>query len=130
MLYDLAKGPPEPGTLLEALFTMVWQRRQTQRLLETRVLVEAVLRPHMEKDTLTEALGNYVDSLFPYLAKKSTAKKADMRKTLSKWVKTGPKRVVPLWMTKRERVFKSRMKARLKEIRSGKAKRRGRGVRL
>ena len=49
MLYDLYGRPPPAGSLLESVFMVLAKRRQEQELLRTRVLVEAVLAPHVEK---------------------------------------------------------------------------------
>ena len=109
MLYDLADGPPRPGSLLESVLMIMAKRRSEVRFLETRVLVEAILAPHAKENTLSEAFKRYMDTLLPYLAKDSESDKEKQRRLLNKWVGGGPLRVKPLWMDKDRPNYRSRM---------------------
>lgn len=99
MLYDLAQAPPEQGSLLESVFLVLAKRRQEQEFLRTRVLIEATLAPHLEKSTVSEAFGDYFDSMFPYLGSEKTVKTEDLqREALEHWVGKGPLTVKPIGM--------------------------------
>jgi hypothetical protein len=96
MLYDLADGPPEPGTLLESLFMLVTKRRMEAQYLGTRVLMEAVLAPHVKETTLSKTNKLYLDSMFPHLRKGRSDEEKDAKEAMKHWVNRGPMRVTPL----------------------------------
>lgn len=103
MLYDLAPGPPDPGTLLESVLLLVTKKRQEARFLEMRALMEAFFRPHTKEDTFSEALNDYVNALFPYVAKERESRKKEERKALNWWTSLGALSVKPLWMAQDDR---------------------------
>jgi len=96
MLYDLADGPPEPGTLLESLFILIAKRRLEAKYLETRLLMEAVLAPHVKENKLTDASKMYLNSLFPHLYKERKDKDQEAKEAMKHWVSRGPMRVTAL----------------------------------
>ena len=96
MLYDLADGPPEPGTLLESLFILVTKRRMEAQYLGTRVLMEAVLAPHVKENTLSKTNKMYLDSMFPHLRKDRKDKDVSAKEALKHWTSRGPMRVTAL----------------------------------
>jgi hypothetical protein len=66
MMYDLAKEPPRPGSLLEVIFIMVQMRRELARFQETITIVQAV-RDDESGDSTQKAFENYRNTLMPYL---------------------------------------------------------------
>ena len=87
MLYDLAEGPPRPGTLLESVFLLIAKRRQEAQLRQTHVLVAATLAPHAENGSkfLSDALKEYRNSLMPFLEKMDDDRKVNEKKLLAHW---------------------------------------------
>lgn len=116
MLYDLYGAPPPPGSLLESVFMILSKRRQEQELLRTRVLVEAMLAPHVEKkgSTLSEAFGDYADTLFPFLRHKRTKSSEDAKKALKQWTDRHALRVKPIWNAMKDGPAK-KMQSRLRK---------------
>jgi hypothetical protein len=90
MLYDLAEGPPEPGSLLESLFILVTKRRMEAQYLGVRLLVEATLAPHLKDTKLSEANRMYLNSMFPHLAKDRVDRDKEAKETMKHWVGRGP----------------------------------------
>lgn len=110
MLYDLASGPPDPGTLLESLLLLVTKKRQEARFLEMRALMEAFFRPHTKEDTFSEALKDYVNALFPYVAGERADRKKKEQATLKDWTSVGAFTVKPMGMpTDQRKKLQSRM---------------------
>jgi hypothetical protein len=103
MLYDLAYGPPDPGSPLESVLLLVTKKRQEARFLETRAMMEAFFRPHTKDDTFSDALKDYVNALFPYVAKEREARKKEEQRALKEWTSVGALKVRPLWMAKDQR---------------------------
>lgn len=98
MLYDLASGPPEPGSLLESVFLLISLRRRESELFQTEAIITAVLAAGSDKfDPVENALKAYKDAMFPFLeAEKS--KRSDMAKAaLKQWTDHKAFRVKPLW---------------------------------
>jgi hypothetical protein len=98
MLYDLASGPPEPGSLLESVFLIISLRRRESELFQTESLITAILCAGSDKfDPVESALKNYKDAMFPFLEAEKT-KRADMAKeALKQWTSHKAFRVKPLW---------------------------------
>ena len=96
MLYDLADSPPEPGTLLESLFMMITKRRLEAEYLGTRLLMEATLAPHMEKNKLSDANKMYLASMFPHIFKDTKKKDDEAKDAMKHWVARGPMKVTAL----------------------------------
>lgn len=110
MLYDLAKEPPEAGSLLEFLMTLVSKRRQEAKIWETRVMVEAALAPHAKENSLSEFMTSYMNSLFPYLAHKRESKQDAQKRALESWTANKQLAVRPLWRAKKgSNLIRSRM---------------------
>jgi hypothetical protein len=110
MYYDLSREPPEPGSLLELAFRMLSKRRMITQVLSVRVLVEAMLRPHVEKDTLTKAMKDHLESVFPYIAVNQKSRESMAKEALQDWTKLGPLRVHPMWEHRKvKRIPKSRL---------------------
>ena len=123
MLYDLAPGPPDPGSLLESVLLLVTKKRQEARFLEMRALMEAFFRPHTKDDTFTDALNDYVNALFPYVAGEREERKKKEREALKQWTSVGALKVKPLWMAKdqrkqlQSRIEQARLRAEVAEKR-------------
>jgi len=96
MLYDLADGPPEPGTLLESLFILIAKRRMEAQYLGTRMLMEAILAPHVKENKLADASKMYLSSLFPHLYKETKDKDQMAKEAMKHWVARGPMKVTAL----------------------------------
>jgi hypothetical protein len=98
MLYDLASGPPEPGSLLESIFLLISLRRREAELFQTEALITSILSAGSGKfDPVEQALKNYKDAMFPFLEAEK-GKRADMAKeALKQWTSHVGFRVKPLW---------------------------------
>jgi len=98
MLYDLASGPPEPGSLLESVFLLISLRRRESELFQTEALVTAILSAGTDKfEPIEQALKAYKDAMFPFLEAEKT-KRSDMAKAaLKQWTDHVAFRVKPLW---------------------------------
>lgn len=101
MLYDLAEGPPEPGSLLESILTIVAKRRQEQAFIQTKLLVEAFIAPHTEggSTNLSKTFELYKNSAFPFLAGERAKELKQSKQLLEHWTKK-VFRVKPLWRAK------------------------------
>lgn len=95
MLYDLADGPPPPGSPLESLFLVISKRRQEAEFLKTRVLIEAA-RSSQEGSNLSEAFQDYADVLFPYLRAEKKTKEQTTKEALEKWSSVGAIKIRPV----------------------------------
>lgn len=97
MLYD--RGViPRPGSLLETVLTLVAQRRQYAQYLETRVLMEAMLAPHLKDSKLDKTWERYANSVLPYIEGTSERTDEEEQKILNWWTSQKGMRVKPLWM--------------------------------
>jgi hypothetical protein len=98
MLYDLASGPPEPGSLLESVFLLISLRRRESELFQTEAIITAVLAAGSDKfEPVEHALKAYKDAMFPFLEAEKT-KRSDMAKAaLKQWTDHKAFRVRPLW---------------------------------
>lgn len=98
MLYDLASGPPEPGSLLESVFLLISLRRRESELFQTEALITAILGAGTDKfEPIEEALKAYKNSVFPFL-EAERMKRSDMAKAaLKQWTSHVAFRVKPLW---------------------------------
>jgi len=98
MLYDLAKTPPAPRSLLESVFLLVSIRRRESELFQTQALVTAILGAAAGSyEPVEEALKSYKDTMFPFL-EAERVKKSDMEKeALKQWTSHQGFRVRPLW---------------------------------
>lgn len=90
MLYNLAEGPPEPGTLLESVFLLVTKRRMEAQYLGVRAVMEAVLRPHTEQNTLDDAHKMYISSMFPHIERDKERRDKASKEAMKNWVGRGP----------------------------------------
>lgn len=118
MLYQLAPEPPEPGTLLESVFLILTKMGQEEKFLQSRLMVEAILRPMAENSQgLQDAFRDYQDVIFPFLARGREDEKEKMRKAAKSWTAQGPMRVRPLQSGRESKRFKSRMKQGLNKPR-------------
>lgn len=98
MLYDLANGPPAPGSLLESVFLLISLRRRESELFQTEALVIAILSAGSDKmEPVENALKQYKNAMFPFLEAEKT-KRADLAKeALKQWTDHKAFRVKPLW---------------------------------
>jgi len=98
MLYDLASGPPEPGSLLESVFLLISLRRRESELFQTEAMITAILSAGSDKfEPIEEALRAYKDSMFPFLEAEKM-KRGDMAKAaLKQWTDHVAFKVKPLW---------------------------------
>ena len=98
MLYDLASGPPKPGTLLESVFVLMAKRRQEVEYLKTKVLMIGSLADKLENGgkLLDEAMDSYRSTLFPFLSDDKRKQDVEHKEVLKKWTKYAFK-IRPLW---------------------------------
>jgi hypothetical protein len=87
MLYDLADGPPLPGSPLESIYLLTAKRRQEAELRKTEALAMAAAAPHLKDGgkLLSDALAEYRNVLMPFLAAGEKSKEADHRALLEHW---------------------------------------------
>lgn len=117
MLYDLADGPPPPGTLLELVLTIIAKRRQEIEFLKTRVLTEAILAPSAENyDGLKNAYKLYRETALPFVGHQDQQTKEQTKKLLDKWTSKVLK-VRPLWLSDENRKLKSQLRKQLDKVR-------------
>lgn len=98
MLYDLADGPPAPGSLLESLYLLTAKRRQEAELRKTEALAMAAAAPHMKDGgkLLSDALEEYRKVLMPFLASVRDAKEKNQKALLEHWTEKRAFKVRPL----------------------------------
>jgi hypothetical protein len=98
MLYDLASGPPEPGSLLESAFLLISLRRRESELFQTEALITSILAAGSDKfEPVEQALKAYKNAMFPFLESEKT-KRSDMAKeALKQWSSHVAFRIKPLW---------------------------------
>lgn len=101
MLYDRG-GYVAPGSRLESVLMVVAHRRQQQKMLEVRAIVQAVLAPHKEdtKD-LRRAMSRHAEAVLPYIEDTTEKEEAAKKKQLESWVGQGPLKIRAVGSTKR-----------------------------
>lgn len=111
MLYDLAAGPPKPGTLLESLFVLMAKRRQEAEYYKTKVLMIASLADKMEGGgkMLDEAMEVYRDTLFPFLKDEKKQQDKEHKEVLKQWTRHVLK-IRPLWRAQDNRAVVSKLR--------------------
>jgi len=98
MLYDLASGPPEPGSLLESVFLLLSLRRREAELFQTEAIITAVLGAGTDKiEPIEEALKAYKSSMFPFLEAEKTKRSVMVKEALKQWTSHTAFRIKPLW---------------------------------
>lgn len=98
MLYDLADGPPLPGSPLESVYLLTAKRRQEAELRKTEVLAVAAAAAHLKDGgkLLSDALAEYRKVLMPFLAVAEKSVETDQRALLRHWTDKKVFRVRPL----------------------------------
>lgn len=101
IVYDKLQGPPEPGSVMEALCLMVQARRELKELYSMRTVVQAVmLGQHPENqdtgEAVKEAYELYKGSLMPFLEGEIKRGENDVVKAIREEVARGPIAVQPL----------------------------------
>jgi hypothetical protein len=111
MLYDLASGPPKPGTLLESLFVLMAKRRQEAEYFKTKVLMIASLADKLEEGgkMLDEAMEVYRNNLFPFLGDEKKKQDKEHKEVLKQWTKYALK-IRPLWRAQDNRAIVSKLR--------------------
>jgi len=112
MLYDLADGPPPPGSLVESVFLVIAKRRQEAQFFQAKMIMEASLAAHVEKggEILDKTYRAFKDSMFPFLAGSEKREAKKQKKLLDSWTKGGPMKVKPLWRPKDSSALISKLK--------------------
>jgi hypothetical protein len=111
VLYDLAQGPPEPGTLLESVFLLVSLRRREAELLHTEAIVTAIACLEGKDFKLAvDAIQALKNTLFPFL--EAEKKKLDDKEkaALKYWTQNIKFKVKPLWNANQDRKLHSQLK--------------------
>lgn len=98
MLYDLADGPPLPGSSLESVYLLTAKRRQEAELRKTEALAMAAAAPHLKEGgkLLSDALAEYRRALMPFLSKSEKSKEVDQKALLKHWAEKRVFKVRPL----------------------------------
>jgi hypothetical protein len=98
MLYDLANGPPEPGSLLESVFLLISLRRRETELFQTEALITAILSAGTDKfEPIEQALQAYKNAMFPFLEAEKVKRSELAKRALEQWTSHKAFRVRPLW---------------------------------
>jgi len=124
MLYDLADAPPPPGSLLESIFLIVTKRRQEIEFLQTRLMIEAIREPNLEKSGVQDAFKEYLEATFPYLEGETKKQAEDARTMLKKWTDVGALKIKPLWRGKEHRGLLSKLRKGAEKVRKSEELRR------
>jgi hypothetical protein len=101
VLYDKLEGPPEPGSVMEALCILVQMRREMTELYRVHTVVQAVLTTvHPESkdtgDNVREAFNNFKGSLMPFVKHAIKEEQERVMRALRDEVKRGPLMIKPL----------------------------------
>lgn len=98
MLYDLADGPPLPGSLLESVYLLTAKRKQESEMRKTEALAMAAAAPHVKDGgkLLSDALDSYRNTLMPFLIDEKDREVADHRALLKHWAEKVAFKVRPL----------------------------------
>lgn len=98
MLYDLADGPPLPGSPLESVYLLTAKRRQEAELRRTEALAMAAAAPHLKEGgkLLSDALAEYRKVLMPFLEASEKSKEVDQKELLKHWTDKRAFKVRPL----------------------------------
>lgn len=94
-MYDLAKEPPRPGSLLEVLFIMIQMRRELARFHETLVVAQAI-RDDEEGNATQKAFEQYRNTLMPFLKKQMEEEQKRLLRILREEATRGPMQVTPI----------------------------------
>lgn len=126
MLYDLARQPPEPGSLLESLFLLISIRRRETELFKTEAVVAAVAGAAAgQYDAIDKSLQAFKNSMFPFLEAEKARRKEDEKKVLDNWIAQKALAVRPLWMSHRHsKRLHSRLRKQAERTRRGEEMRR------
>lgn len=129
MLYDLADGPPEPGSLLESVLMVLCQRRMRAQYLQTSALVSAILAPHSGGEGLEDTLRAYADAMFPYVSAQRAEKERYEKEALKHWTEKKVFSVKPLWRAHDDRRVVSRLRRGAERLKRMEEERRSMKVR-
>jgi hypothetical protein len=110
MLYDIIDGPPEPGSLLESVLMILSKRRLESTYFANRMLAHAVLAPHTGGDGLKDAMEEYTNSMFPFLAEHRSERERLARKALEHWTSKKALKVTPMFRPVDRKKFVSRLR--------------------
>jgi len=124
MLYDLAKEPPRPGTLLESVFVLMAKRKQEAEYFKTKAIIASNLAQSEEGvNLLNDALEEYRNRLFPFLSGEKKKADRDARKALKQWTNKVLK-IRPLWRPSEHRGMVSKLRRGAERTRQAEALRR------
>jgi len=99
MMYDLAKEPPEPGSLLESVFLMISLRRREAELFQAEAIIAAIVGARAQKyEAVEESLRAFKNAMFPFLEGAKNRKEDLAKKALEQWTSHGALKVRPLAM--------------------------------
>jgi hypothetical protein len=92
VLFEKAVRPPPAGSLLEALFTTVWLRRQEIEILKTKSVVAALTDVLVGKDNQggVAAFKSYYEAALPFLKKDQEVKDKKLLEVMKKEAAKGP----------------------------------------
>ncbi len=124
MMYDLADGPPLPGTPLESVFMILAKRKREAEFLRDKMLVEASLAPHTKGEGLTEAYKEYRSALFPFLESQSKKQEDQNRALLKHWVGKKAFKVKALWRPEDSKGLISRLRRGAEKVKQSEEHRR------
>lgn len=126
MLYDTAKGPPKPGSILEILFLMVQMRREATQLYGTHAMIQAI-RSIMDPETandpdgesVKDAFNRYRNSLMPFVKEQVKKEEDEIVHALRAEAMRGPMKVTPIGSPGVQSRIASRVKQHLNQAAVG-----------
>jgi len=126
MLYDLADSPPPRRSLQESVFLVIAKRRQEAQFFSAKMLMEAVLAPHIKDggDVLGKTYEAFKDSMFPFLSGSAKREAKKNKEMLDHWANKGPMRVKALWRPKDSSGLISKLKRGAERVKQSEEQRR------
>lgn len=122
MLYDQYGRVPKRGSLTESLFSLIAKRRLDQEYYRTKVVVEAVLAPHVKESKVADAFDDFSSSVFPFLRKNKISRDQAAKQELGRWVGRGIK-IKEFVHPKVAEKYKSRLKLGAEAVRKAEEQR-------
>lgn len=127
MLYDLASGPPKPGSLLESVFIFMAKRRQEAEYFKTKTLIAASIATSLKEGgkLLDESLDQYRSIMFPFLSETKKKLDKDTKAALKQWTNKVLK-IRPLWRAHENKPLISRLRKGAEKVKKAEELRRQR----
>jgi hypothetical protein len=116
MMFNTMAHPPRQGSLLELLFTMIQMRRETEKVLETFVVIQAVRDNSDSGEATSKAFDDYRNFLIPHLASGETEVAQSISATLANEFSRGPMKIKAI--DQPSTAMRSKLRKTVEELRS------------